>query len=107
MILGPNFKIKFQQYDNFPMPTDGRGYDNIQIVIARHSRVRKFAPQRQLRDGELFGLVDGRNGYPIPALGGVGVGFRGQLWHADDGTARRGLCRLERFRRRRAPCSSR
>ena len=30
--LGTDFKVKFQQYDNFPIPTDGRGYDEIQIV---------------------------------------------------------------------------
>ncbi|HYV34918.1 MAG TPA: hypothetical protein VE988_04385, partial [Gemmataceae bacterium] len=31
MTLGSNFKIKFQQYDNYTFSTDGRGYDNIQI----------------------------------------------------------------------------
>lgn len=31
MSLGPNFKIKFQQFDNFAIPTDGRGYDNLLI----------------------------------------------------------------------------
>ncbi|MGR9114976.1 MAG: PEP-CTERM sorting domain-containing protein, partial [Gammaproteobacteria bacterium] len=29
--LGPNFQIKFQQFDNFPLTTDGRGYDDIFI----------------------------------------------------------------------------
>ncbi|MEX0938203.1 MAG: alkaline phosphatase family protein [Pirellulales bacterium] len=29
--LGENFRIKFQQYDNFPIATDGRGYDEIRI----------------------------------------------------------------------------
>ena len=29
--LGSNFQIKFQQYDNFPLATDGRGYDAIAI----------------------------------------------------------------------------
>lgn len=32
MSLGPNFKIKFQQYDTNPLTTDGRGYDNISIT---------------------------------------------------------------------------
>jgi PKD repeat protein len=37
MTLGPDFKIKFQQYDNYPLPiegslSDGRGWD--EIVIA-------------------------------------------------------------------------
>lgn len=32
MTLGPNFRIKFQQADDFPLPTDGRGYDNIRIT---------------------------------------------------------------------------
>jgi extracellular elastinolytic metalloproteinase len=31
MRLGANFRIKFQQYDNFDLPTDGRGYDNIEL----------------------------------------------------------------------------
>jgi hypothetical protein len=29
--MGPVFRIKFQQYDNFPLTTDGRGYDEITI----------------------------------------------------------------------------
>jgi len=35
MALGPNFRIKFQQYDNYPLSTgpDGRGWDEI-VVIA-------------------------------------------------------------------------
>lgn len=32
MVLGPNFKIKFQQYDNYYIPLDGRGYENIRIT---------------------------------------------------------------------------
>ncbi|MCP4538167.1 MAG: tandem-95 repeat protein [Chloroflexi bacterium] len=34
MTLGPNFRIKFQQYDNYPLVTgpDGRGWDEILIV---------------------------------------------------------------------------
>jgi hypothetical protein len=31
MRLGANFRIKFQQYDNFDLPTDGRGYDNLEL----------------------------------------------------------------------------
>ena len=33
MTLGTNFQIKFQQYDNFPLTTDGRGYDEIVISV--------------------------------------------------------------------------
>jgi hypothetical protein len=33
MSLGADFKIKFQQYDNFPLTTDGRGYDGIEIRL--------------------------------------------------------------------------
>jgi hypothetical protein len=33
MKLGTNFQVKFQQYDNYTYPTDGRGYDNIQIQL--------------------------------------------------------------------------
>ncbi len=29
---GPDFRIKFQQYDNFSKTTDGRGFDNITIT---------------------------------------------------------------------------
>lgn len=32
MSLGPDFKIKFQQYDNLGLTSDGRGYDNIRIT---------------------------------------------------------------------------
>jgi hypothetical protein len=31
MTLGPNFRIKFQQYDNYPVDSDGRGWDEIAI----------------------------------------------------------------------------
>ena len=31
MTLGNGFQIKFQQYDNFSLTTDGRGFDNIAI----------------------------------------------------------------------------
>ncbi|HVX60745.1 MAG TPA: pre-peptidase C-terminal domain-containing protein, partial [Pirellulales bacterium] len=32
MTLGSNFKIKFQQYDDSPISSDGRGYDDITIT---------------------------------------------------------------------------
>lgn len=31
--LGDDFQIKFQQYDNFALTTDGRGFDDIAIVV--------------------------------------------------------------------------
>ncbi len=31
--LGPNFRIKFQQFDNFAFPTDGRTFDDIRISV--------------------------------------------------------------------------
>ena len=31
--LGSNFRVKFQQFDNFPLQTDGRGYDEIVISV--------------------------------------------------------------------------
>jgi hypothetical protein len=31
MTLGSSFKIKFQQYDNFSLTTDGRGWDNVTV----------------------------------------------------------------------------
>ena len=33
MTLGAGFQIKFQQWDNFPLTTDGRGYDEIVLGI--------------------------------------------------------------------------
>ena len=30
--LGPNFQIKFQQYDNYAATTDGMGWDEIAIL---------------------------------------------------------------------------
>lgn len=35
--LGANFKIKFQQYDNFVYNSDGRGYDQISITTPQAS----------------------------------------------------------------------
>ncbi len=35
--LGANFKIKFQQYDNFSYNTDGRAYDQISITTPQDS----------------------------------------------------------------------
>ena len=32
MTLGSGFQIKFQQFDDYPLPTDGRGYDEIRIL---------------------------------------------------------------------------
>src|SRR5205085_9952772 len=32
--LRPNFQIKFQQYDDNQIPTDGRAYDHIQVVAS-------------------------------------------------------------------------
>jgi hypothetical protein len=32
MVLSSNFLIKFQQYDDFPLKSDGRGYDEITIT---------------------------------------------------------------------------
>ena len=31
--LGPDFKIKFQQYDNFPFTSDGRTFDDVQVTV--------------------------------------------------------------------------
>ena len=37
MSFGDNFLIKFQQFDDFPLTTDGRAYDSIQITIPQLS----------------------------------------------------------------------
>ena len=47
--LGSNFMVKFQQYDNLALPSDGRGWDNVQITAAGtsdHYRVTATAGQR-------------------------------------------------------------
>ncbi len=31
--LGANFRIRFQQYDNNPISSDGRGYDSISVLV--------------------------------------------------------------------------
>lgn len=31
--LNSTFRIRFQQYDNFALPTDGRGYDDVAILV--------------------------------------------------------------------------
>jgi hypothetical protein len=57
--LGANFRIRFQQYDNYPVSTDGRGYDDITISVP--------APQVDwysftLADGEYASVVGSRTG---------------------------------------------
>jgi hypothetical protein len=42
MSLGPDFLIKFQQFDNFPLTTDGRGYDEIAILVAGGGDLYRF-----------------------------------------------------------------
>jgi methionine-rich copper-binding protein CopC len=34
LTLGNNFRVKFQQYDNLSLPSDGRAWDNVQITAA-------------------------------------------------------------------------
>jgi len=52
MTLGTNFRIKFQQFDNSPLPGDGRGYDEIRITVPDVS-----SPEDWYR----FGLADGQS----------------------------------------------
>jgi subtilisin family serine protease len=57
--LGANFRIRFQQYDNFPVSTDGRGYDEITISVP--------APQEDwysftLGDAEYASILGTRSG---------------------------------------------
>lgn len=35
LLLGPNFKIRFQQFDNQTYPLDGRGWDVISVVTQK------------------------------------------------------------------------
>jgi PKD repeat protein len=37
MALGSDFQIKFQQYDNYPLHDDGRGWDQIVVVVPSDS----------------------------------------------------------------------
>ncbi len=52
LTLGPGFQIKFQQYDNLSLTSDGRGYDN--IVLENSSAVAIPSP---LPDVYRFGLA--------------------------------------------------
>ncbi|MCA9080030.1 MAG: hypothetical protein KDA58_05695, partial [Planctomycetaceae bacterium] len=51
--FGPNFRVKFQQYDNFGTPSDGRVYDDIQISGAGTSDWYRF----DVTDGDQIGLA--------------------------------------------------
>ena len=51
LTLGANFQVKFQQYDNFELPTDGRGYDEIEILT----------PDTTGSDWYSFSLKDGEH----------------------------------------------
>lgn len=77
--LGDNFRIRFQQFDNFPTPTDGRGYDDISILSP--------APQDDwfsfsLADGESAALAASRLGL----VGALGI----SLFDADGNLLRTG-----------------
>ncbi len=48
--LNSTFRIRFQQYDNFPVSTDGRGYDEISILVPAPSE-----------DWYAFSLADGES----------------------------------------------
>ncbi|MEM9645150.1 MAG: hypothetical protein AAF989_09155, partial [Planctomycetota bacterium] len=53
--LGEDFKIKFQQFDNFDFPSDGRGYDSIEVVTipSRADDWYRFTAA----DGDSFSVV--------------------------------------------------
>ena len=58
--LGSNFKIKFQQYDNYPYDADGRAYDEINIFTEQAS---PDWYEFSVADGqEISVAVDGFNG---------------------------------------------
>lgn len=64
--LGANFRIRFQQYDNFTMTTDGRGFDSISInVPATAEDWYAFS----LADGESAAIAASRTG----TTGAIGV----------------------------------
>jgi subtilisin family serine protease len=48
--LGANFRVRFQQYDNYTITTDGRGYDSISINVPE-----------TLEDWYAFTLADGES----------------------------------------------
>ena len=33
MTLGANFQVKFQQYDDYPIYSDGIGYDDVRVYV--------------------------------------------------------------------------
>ena len=64
--LGSNFKLKFQQYDNYPYDSDGRAYDEINIYTEQASPdwyAFSVADGQQISIG-----VDGINGSATLAL---------------------------------------
>jgi hypothetical protein len=57
--LGSNFQIRFQQYDNYPVSTDGRGFDEIAITVPS-SPVDWY--EFSLADGEYATIAGSRLG---------------------------------------------
>lgn len=54
LALGAGLKIKFQQYDNFPVSTDGRGFDYLQVYEAE-SAADVAVGLRESRDPAVVG----------------------------------------------------
>ena len=85
MTLGPNFRIKFQQVDEFSFGTDGRGWDNIAITIPQAPLGLLLVHVRSWGDGVLGGeVIDiGHGEFVVAGCGGQRAGdwddWRGEL----------------------------
>ncbi|MFO0868878.1 MAG: S8 family serine peptidase, partial [Pirellulales bacterium] len=69
--LGAGLRIKFQQYDDFPISTDGRGYDAITLFDERPSDWYRFA------------LLDGQSASVVAHASEAGANIRLELWDAN------------------------
>ncbi len=78
MTLGSGFQIKFQQYDNFPLTTDGRGYDEIEILV----------PSSSNADWYEFTLNAGQSATLAVAQSDTSSGIVSVDLYAPDGTTR-------------------
>ena len=88
--LGANAKIKFQQYDDFDIPTDGRGYDELEVLDLGKPKTSKGAtfeawvyPTERVNSGSVgvgAAVISTRKGTE-----GWELYHRNGIWHYRDG----------------------
>lgn len=90
MTLGPDFRIKFQQYDNGTLTARGRGYDNIRIESNRPSSLLPDLYRFSMDQGEgaTIRVVDPSGGpVAFELLNGVGFPLTSSGLGGQAGTA--------------------